>query len=96
MYSIEIINMKQVNFKSLNVETEIDTFQEVDLRHEIGNALHRMAETVPMSELARRIYHSDDATDISNEDYSEMVRLLRTVFKRFVLDAIERSTTDKE
>ena len=52
--------MKQVNFKQLNVETEIDTFQEVDLRHEIGNALHRAAETVPMSDLARNIGHHEE------------------------------------
>ena len=88
--------MKQVNFKQLNVETEIDTFQEVDLRHEIGNALHRMAETVPMSELARTIYHSEGSVDIADEDYAEMVKTLRTAFKRFVLDGIARSTASIE
>lgn len=87
--------MKQVNFKQLNVETEIDTFQEVDLRHEIGNALHRAAETVPMSDLARNIYHSEETIDISNEDYAEMMKTLRGAFKRFIIDAITRSTTDK-
>lgn len=88
--------MKQVNFKQLNVETEIDTFQEVDLRHEIGNALHRAAETVPMSDLARNIYHSEGAIDISNEDYMEMMKTLRNAFKRFVLDGIARSTASIE
>ena len=88
--------MKQVNFKQLNIETEIDTFQEVDLRKEIGNALHRAAETVPMSELARTIYHSEGTIDIPDEDYAEMMKILRTAFKRFILDAITRSTTDKE
>lgn len=86
--------MKQVNFKQLNIETEIDTFQEVDLRHEIGNALHRAAETVPMSDLARNIYHSEGTIDISDKDYTEMMNLLK--LKRFIIDAITRSTTDKE
>ena len=41
--------MKQFNFKELNIEVGIDQYQKHDLRKEIGNALHRASESVPMN-----------------------------------------------
>ena len=60
--------MKQVNFKELNVEVGIDQYQNHDLRKEIGNALHRASESVPMSELARNIYYSEGDIKIPNDE----------------------------
>lgn len=84
--------MKQVNFKELDVEVGIDEFQPHDIRKEIGNALHRSSESVPMSELARTIYYSDGLVSISDEDFSLMMTLLQPALKRFVFDAIIRSS----
>lgn len=90
--------MKQVkiNFKELNVEAEIGTFIPYDLRKEIGNSLHRASESVPMSDLARKIYYSEDAIEISGEDFKTMLALLRTAFKKFVVDAIIKAGEESE
>lgn len=88
--------MKQVNFKELNVEVGIDQYQNHDLRKEIGNALHRASENVPMSELARNIYYSEGDIKIPDEEFDEMMKLIKPGFKRFVLDSIVRSATEVE
>lgn len=86
--------MKQLNFKQLNVEVGIDQYQKHDLRKEIGNALHRASESVPMSDLARNIYYSEGDIEIPDEEFDEMMKLIKPGFKRFVLDSIVRSATD--
>lgn len=86
--------MKQLNFKELNVEVGIDQYQKHDLRKEIGNALHRASESVPMSDLARNIYYSEGDIEIPDEEFDEMMKLIKPGFKRFVLDSIVRSATD--
>nr|DAS57026.1 MAG TPA: hypothetical protein [Caudoviricetes sp.] len=88
--------MKQVNFKELNVEVGIDQYQNHDLRKEIGNTLHRASESVPMSELARNIYYSEGDIKIPDEEFDEMMKLIKPGFKRFVLDSIVRSATEVE
>ena len=84
--------MKKVNFKNLEVEVEISKFETMDLRKQLGNAIHREAMTVPMSELAKRIYYSEDYIEIDEEDYNSMVEILSRLFKRFVIEAIEVSS----
>lgn len=86
--------MKQVNFKELNVEVGVDTFMPQDLRKDVGNALHQASESVPMSKLARDIYYSEEALDISDEDYQVMMFLLSKAMKKFINDAILRSTVE--
>ena len=88
--------MKQVNFKELSVEIEIDKFQNIDLRKEIGNAIHRQAVTVPMSELARKIYYSEGDVSMTDEDYSMMISVVSKSFALIVTKAVERSTIDKD
>lgn len=86
--------MKQVNFKELNVEVEIDQYQALDFRKEVGNAIHRQAVTIPMDELARKIYHSDGPVEIENEDYEMMKAIVSKSFALIILQAVERSTTE--
>lgn len=88
--------MKQVNFKELNVEVAIDQFKPCDLRKDIGNALHRASESVPMSDLARKIYYSEGAIEIPDEEFDEMMKLIKLGFKKFVLDGIAHSATEVE
>ena len=86
--------MKQVNFKELSVETGIDNFESVDLRQGIGNAIHRQATNVPMSELARKIYYYESPFAIDEEDYAMMLAVLEKSFPMIVSEAVKRSTTD--
>lgn len=86
--------MKRVNFKELSVEVEIDVYETMDLRKEIGNTMHRQAVTIPMDELARKIYHSDSPVDIENEEYGLMMSIISKSFALIVLQAIERDTIE--
>lgn len=86
--------MKQVNFKELNVEVGIDKFQPRDLRKDFGDTLHRASESVPMSELARKIYYSEGPLEISDEDFGTMLILMKTAFKKYIVDAVEKAGED--
>ena len=88
--------MKQVNFKKLNVEIGVDQYVSKDLRKDVGNALHQASESVPMSDLARKIFYSEEALIISDENYEMMMFLLTRSIKKFICDAITRSTTEIE
>ncbi|WFE85035.1 hypothetical protein [Parabacteroides chongii] len=44
-----------------------------------------------MSDLARKIFYSEDAIEISDEDFKTMLALLRTAYKKFIVDAVARS-----
>ena len=86
--------MKKIDFAQLKVETSIDCFEDQDLRKDIGNALHRVSESVPMSDLARKIYYSEEAIEVSDDDCKTMMNLLGRLFKKFIIDALIRSTQD--
>lgn len=86
--------MKQVNFVELIVETEIDKYESLDMSHRIGNAIHQQAINVPMSELARRIYYSEGAININDEDYVMMLTIVRKSFALVISKAIEQCTVE--
>nr|DAR49083.1 MAG TPA: hypothetical protein [Caudoviricetes sp.] len=88
--------MKQVNFKELNVEYGVDKFQKADLTHEIGDAIIKSAESVPMYDLAHIIYHSTGAIEISDNDYQQMMKIICTSFKIIIAKAVEAGTTEVE
>lgn len=86
--------MKQVNFKELNVEIEIDKFQTMDFREQIGNKVHQQAVTIPMDELGRKIFHSDGPVDIEDEEYGMMLSVISHSFSLIVQQAVERGTIE--
>lgn len=95
--------MKQVriNFKELKVEYGVERIETLDLRKEWGDALHRASESVPMTELARKIYYSEGPLEISDEDFKTMMALLSRSFKKFLIDSVtkageESKTKNKE
>lgn len=86
--------MKQVNFKQLSVEYGVDKFQTADLSHEIGDAIIKQAETVPMYDLAHTIYHSEGAVEISDNDYAQMMKIIYMSFKIVIGKAVEAATVE--
>lgn len=88
--------MKAVNFKELSIETSIDEYEVLDLRKEVGNTIHRHAMSVPLSELARKIYYSEGAVSIADEDYSVMISIIEKSFIVPVSKAIKESTREIE
>lgn len=59
--------MKQINFKELSVQFEIDGETiPVDVRKELGNALFRSPD-IAMSDFAKKIYYSEEPLEIPAE-----------------------------
>ena len=80
----------KLNFKKLNVEVSIDNFAERDLSAQVGNFLFSEATTVPMSDLARKIYHSEGEMELTKKEYTEMMQVLSAAsIKHLVKTAIE-------
>lgn len=83
--------MKQLDFKELKVRIGIEEIEIHDLRKEVGNSLYRLAETVPMAELAKKIYYSDGVMEITDDDFDKMMDLFNGKFKRFIIDSINEN-----
>lgn len=79
----------KINFGKLLIEAEIDKFVNYDARHEIGNALHRFAVTIPTADLARVIYHSEGDVEIPQECLREMIDIISKNFFVFITRAIK-------
>ena len=86
--------MKRINFKKLEVETQIEVFEIKDLTKDIGNGLHAKATDIGMDELARKIYHSDREVEISDQEFSSMMQLIQGVFYFPIYDAITKNAID--
>lgn len=48
---------KVIDFTKVQVETEIDTFEEFDISKAIGNTVHQNTSDIGVDDMARRIYH---------------------------------------
>ena len=86
--------MKQVNFKELSVETSIEHFESLDLRQQIGNAIHSRAVNVPMAELARKVYYAEEAIIIEDGDFKQMLSIVEQAFPLVVSSAILKSAIE--
>lgn len=84
--------MKQVNFKSLKVEIRIDEFDTLDLRKEIGNAIHRQATDIAVADLSRSIYYSDGPIEIDDENYNSIMQIIEKSFALLVSQAVKNAT----
>lgn len=79
----------KINFGKLMVEEAIDSFVETDVRKSVGNMLHRMSVTIPMSELARKIYHSEGEVEIPAECFQEFMDIISKSYRRVMVSAFE-------
>ncbi|GEM_PF-762223 len=88
--------MKKINFKEIQIETEVDVFQTYDLRKEVGNLLFKQATNLAMDELSRRIFKSEGEITIEDDDFTELLEALKTVIVYRALRAIENAAKDIE
>ncbi len=80
--------MKKVNFKELKVETSIGKYEPLDIREGVGNLLHNRSSTIPMSDLARKIFHSQGSVEIEDKLFDEMMAILDEVALMVLRQAI--------
>ena len=45
------------DFRKVMIETEIDSFKELDLSKDLGNEIHSKTSDIGIDEIARKIYH---------------------------------------
>lgn len=60
--------MKKVNFSKIAVENIDGTTSEINLRREFANALYSNGKTLDVVELARKIWHSEEETELTEEE----------------------------
>ena len=86
----------KIDLKHLMTEVEVDSFAPVDFTKEIGNTLHRLAMTIPMADLARKIFYSEGEIEISKEEYDEFLSIVKRSYPIAVWSAIEKQVTGNE
>lgn len=93
------MNTIKVDFSKVEVEVLIDEFKELDLRKELGNALHLEAQTIPVDDLARTIYYSEGEVEIPEnciEEFKKIVSALSPLRIRRALLKIIDEKLNKE
>ena len=88
--------MKRINFKKLKVEIKIGVYENMDVAEQIGNTLHQESVTVPMSDLARKIYYSESYVKISDDLFEGMINILNGRYKQFVIDALMEASKEPD
>ncbi len=81
----------KVNFSKLPVQWTIEGDpQEVDLRKNLGNALHQSACDIALDDLARAIYYSDGPVEVSKEHADAILAVAKQKYVVPVWQAIEQ------
>ena len=70
--------MKKINLSRITIPTIEGQEQQVDIKNEFCNHLYFRGKTLQEVELARRLYHSSDEEDVTDEE------------AKIILDALER------
>lgn len=77
---------KIYDFRKVSMEVEIGVFKEVDLRHPLGNAIHKNTEDLGIDEVARKIF-KQETVEISDEDAAVIVLMLKHLKMQLVIAA---------
>ena len=59
--------MKQVNFNEIEIENIDGTKGKLNIRKDFANALYSNGKTLDVVELARKIWHSENETELTDE-----------------------------
>lgn len=60
--------MKKINLSRITIKTLEGQEQQVDIKNEFCNHLYFRGKTLQEVELARRLYHSSDDEDVTEEE----------------------------
>ena len=60
--------MKKINLSRITIKTLEGQEQQVDIKNEFCNHLYFRGKTLQEVELARRLYHSSDEEDVTDEE----------------------------
>lgn len=75
--------MKKADFSKVEVQADFGRDPEtVDLRHQIGNAIHQRTYDIGTDELARSIYFAEEGkgVEISDDQLKEVTPYLKEAF----------------
>ena len=81
----------KVDFSKLPVQWTIEGDpQEVDLRKNLGNALHQSASDIALDDLARAIYYSDGPVEVSTEHAEAILAVAKQKYVVPVWQSIDK------
>ena len=64
--------MKKIDFSTVEIEFTFGKPEKVDIRKDVGNIINQKTADIGLADLARKIYYSDGAVEISPE-YQEAI-----------------------
>ena len=71
--------MKKVNFNEIEIENIDGTKAKLNIRKDFANALYSQGKTLDVVELARKIWHSDAETELTDDE----VKIVEDNVKQF-------------
>jgi RNA polymerase-interacting CarD/CdnL/TRCF family regulator len=60
--------MKKVNFNEIEIENIDGSVAKLNIRKDFANALYSQGKTLDVVELARKIWHSENETELTDEE----------------------------
>lgn len=88
--------MVRINFKEMNAETSVDSFETIDLRKELGNILFKKATDIPLFDLSRKIYHSEGEMEVEDALFAAILEILSEIKSAIYIQRILMDNAKKE
>ena len=77
--------MKKINLSRITIKTLEGQEQQVDIKNEFCNHLYFRGKTLQEVELARRLYHSSDDENVTDEEAKIIIDTLKQMGYGYVL-----------
>lgn len=77
--------MKKINLSRITIPTIEGQEQQVDIKNEFCNYLYFRGKTLQEVELARRLYHSSDEENVTEEEAKIIIDTLKQMGYGYVL-----------
>lgn len=80
--------MKIVNFNAIEVENIDGSKSKINIKKDFANALYSNGKTLDVVELARKIWHSENETELTDEEVKIVEENVRQFYPYIAQNAI--------
>lgn len=77
--------MKKVNFNSIDVENIDGSIAKLNIRKDFANALYSQGKTLDVVELARKIWHSENEVELTDEEVKIVEENIKQFYPSYII-----------
>ena len=77
--------MKKINFSAIEVENIDGSMAKLNIRKDFANALYSSGKTLDVVELARKIWHSENETELTDEEVKIVEENVKQFYPSYII-----------